>query len=101
MKNALADRVSSAFTKMIPPLRDDRKLADYMREHVYPIAPVVVDEVANKPLTRLDPVGIDMREEAQLALLSTFRSARHEGLFRALRDDPTINWRIYPQWARC
>jgi hypothetical protein len=91
MKNALVDKMSSALTQLVPPLRDDRKLADYMREHVYPIAPRIPDEVTNKPLSRLDPVGIDLRGDAQLALLSTFRSERHQGLFNALRTDATIN----------
>jgi len=91
MTKPFIDKVSSALTKVLPPLQSDRELAGYMREHVQPIPPEIPDEVANKPLTMLDPPGIDFRRDAQLALLSSFRSQRHQALFRALREDPVIN----------
>lgn len=88
---AFLDKAASGLTRIFPRLRSDRELAQYLREHVQPIAPAVADETLNKPLTLLDPPAIDFRLDAQLALLSSFRSERHQGLFRELRDDRVIN----------
>lgn len=87
----LLDKAASGLAKVFPRLRSDRALAHYMREHVQPIAPAVADETTNKPATMLDPPAIDFRLDAQLALLSTFRSERHQELFRSLREDAVIN----------
>jgi hypothetical protein len=91
MPPPIIQKVSSALTKVLPPLQSDREVAQFTRENIQPIAPVVPDEVANRPLTMLDPPGIDYRREAQLALLSSFRSERHQALFKALREDRVIN----------
>ena len=91
MPKSFLTKVSSALTKVLPPLRSDREVAEFMRENIQPIAPTVPDEVANQPVTMLDPPGIDYRREGQLALLASFRSERHQDLFRALREDAVIN----------
>jgi hypothetical protein len=91
MTKPLLNKVSSALTKVLPPLKSDREVAEFTRENILPIAPTIPDDVANQPLTRLDTPGIDYRRDAQLAQLSSFRSERHQELFRALREDRTIN----------
>ncbi len=88
---AFLDKAASGLTKIFPRLRTDRELAGYLREHVQPIAPAVADETPNKPLTMLNPPAIDFRLESQLALLTSFRSERHQRLFRELREDRVIN----------
>jgi hypothetical protein len=91
MPTPIIQKVSSALTKVLPPLQSDREVAQFTRENIQPIAPAVPDDVANRPQTMLDPPGIDYRREAQLALLSSFRSERHQALFQALREDQVIN----------
>jgi hypothetical protein len=88
---AFLDKAASGLTKVFPRLRSDREVAHYMREHVQPIAPAVADETPNKPATMLDPPAIDFRKDAQLALLASLHSERHQALFRALREDAVIN----------
>jgi hypothetical protein len=88
---AFLDKAASGLTKVFPRLRSDRELAHYMREHVQPIAPVVADETLNKPATMLNPPAIDLRAEAQLALLESLRTDRHKAMFRELREDAVIN----------
>jgi hypothetical protein len=85
------DKVSSGLTKVRPKLRSDRELARFMRESIQPIAPEVADETLNEPLSMLDPPAIDLRQESQLALLSSFHSPTHQALFRELREDKVIN----------
>jgi hypothetical protein len=91
MTKPFLNKVSSALTKVLPALKNDREVAEFTRESIQPIAPTVRDEVANQPATELDPPGIDYRRDAQLALLASFRSERHQTLFRALREDAVIN----------
>ncbi|MES2229710.1 MAG: class I SAM-dependent methyltransferase [Pseudomonadota bacterium] len=88
---AFLDKAASGLTKIFPRLRRDREAAHYMREHVQPIAPVIADEIPNKPVTMLNPPAIDFCTDAQLALLASLRSERHKALFRELREDPVIN----------
>src|SRR6187455_2541159 len=88
---AFLDRAASGLTKVIPRLRSDREIADYMRQNVQPIAPDVADETSNQPATMLNPPAIDFRSDAQLALLDSLHSERHKALFRALREDAVIN----------
>jgi hypothetical protein len=88
---AFLDKAASGLTKVFPRLRSDREIADYMRQNVQPIAPVVADETSNKPETMLNPPAIDFRSDAQLALLDSLHSERHQALFRALREDAVIN----------
>src|SRR3954451_13290262 len=91
MTQTILRKVGARLIKAVPTLRSDRDLANYMREHVLPIPPVTPDDTLNKPVTRLDPPGLDFRAEAQIALLASFRSSRHQALFKALRSDPIIN----------
>jgi hypothetical protein len=91
MTKPFLTKVSSALTKVLPPLRNDREVAGFTRENIQPIAPTVPDGVTNQPVTMLDPPGIDYRRAEQLALLSSFRSESHQRLFRALREDAVIN----------
>jgi hypothetical protein len=88
---AFLDKVSSGLTKALPKLRSDRELAQFTRENIQPIPPEVADETLNKPLSMLDPPAIDLRQESQLALLSSFHSQTHQALFRELREDKVIN----------
>ncbi len=88
---AFLDKAASGLTKIFPRLRRDREAAHYMREHVQPIAPVIADEIPNKPVTMLNPPAIDFCTDAQLALLASLRSERHKALFRELREDAVIN----------
>jgi len=55
---AFLDKAASGLTKVFPRLRSDREIADYMRQHVQPIAPIVADETPNKPATMLNPPAI-------------------------------------------
>ena len=91
MTQTILRKVGARLIKAVPTLRSDRDLANYMREHVLPIPPVTPDDTLNKPVTCLDPPGLDFRAEAQIALLASFRSSRHQALFKALRSDPIIN----------
>lgn len=88
---AFLDKAASGLTKIFPRLRRDREAAHYMREHVQPIAPVIADEIPNKPVTMLNPPAIDFCTDAQLALLASLQSERHKALFRELREDAVIN----------
>jgi hypothetical protein len=88
---AFLDKAASGLSKVFPRLRSDRDIANFMRENIQPIAPVVADETTNKPSTLLDPPGIDFRADAQLATLKSLGSERHQALFRELREDAVIN----------
>jgi hypothetical protein len=92
---SMTEKVGRKLTSMVhalsPRLRSQHELITFAREYIVPNPPPVPDAVANMPLTRLDTPGIDFHESEQLSCLASFRSPRHQAMFKALREDPVIN----------
>lgn len=91
MSGRVARKLASMMYAALPRLREQNELALFARENVIPNPPDVPDSVPNMPLTRLDTPGIDFREGDQLARLESWRSDRHQAMFKVLREDPAIN----------
>jgi hypothetical protein len=87
----VAKRTANVLRRLSPVLREEKELSGHMREYIVPNPPAQADKVPNVPVSRLDVPGIDFREQAQLALLESFRTAHHAELFSVLRNDPVIN----------
>lgn len=68
--------------------RNDRRLLSYVKQNLLP--PGEWEEGEYLPDRRMGHAGIDLRVEAQLALLSELREAPYQSLFAALREDPEI-----------
>ncbi|MEP7100974.1 MAG: class I SAM-dependent methyltransferase [Burkholderiales bacterium] len=91
MNPAISRRVSSALSRVSPQIRQSVEIVRHAREHAIPNPPECKDEYPNMPMTRLDTPGIDFREAEQLEKLRSWRSPERQTLFRALREDATIN----------
>lgn len=92
--NRAVRKVTSVLSRVSPTVRASADILQHAREYAIPNPPATPDRVTNMPLTRLDTPGIDYRESEQLARLASWRSPRHQAMFRMLREDGTIN-----RWA--
>jgi len=94
MNEAIATRLASMVSKISPRIRTNVEIVRHAREYTIPDPPEQPDEKLNMPATKLDTPGIDYREPEQLELLRSWRSPKHQALFKQLREDRTIN-----RWA--
>jgi hypothetical protein len=86
-----ASKLTSVLSRVSPAVRSTAEVVNHAKEYAIPNPPIVPDANKNEPRTRLDTPGIDYRADQQLATLASWRSPRHQALFKMLRDDATIN----------
>ncbi len=91
MNQAIGRRVTSVLSSVSPQIRESVAIVRHAREYTIPDPPDQPDEKLNMPATRLDTPGIDYREPQQLELLRSWRSPKHQALFKTLREDRAIN----------
>ena len=95
MNEAIATRLASMVSRMSPRIRRNVEIVRHAREYSIPNPSDQPDEKLNMPATRLDTPGIDYREAEQLERLRSWRSPKHQALFKQLREDETINRRAF------
>ncbi len=74
-----------------PEVRKELDLARYARDWIFPASASEPDELPFVPRGVLGCPKVEAALADQLALLESWKSARHQALFPLLRNDPSIN----------